>query len=74
MFASRCVYLSVSVSVNKRAYLSRSVTFQVIDFPLTHASRVDPLVLSLSSHITLTGFLTAVICARLMSVHIMSFK
>jgi len=74
VFASRCVYLSVSVSVNKRAYLSRTVMFQVIDVPLTHARIVDPLVLLLSSHITLTGFLTDVFCARLMSLHIMSFK
>ena len=51
------------------ACVSGTVTFQAIDFPLTHGRRMVPSGRLLSSRIRLIGSLTAGIWARLITLH-----
>jgi len=56
------------------AYVPGTVTSHAMSFPLAHGKRVVPSGRLLSSRIRLTGSLTAGIWARLIGVHMMSFR
>ena len=65
---------SCAANVGLRAYVSGIVTSHAMGFPQAQGKRVVPSGCLLSSHIRLTGCLTAGIWARLTALHMMSFR